>query len=619
MFSVLLQVLDDGRLTDGQGRTVDFKNTVIVMTSNLGSQMITRWPATIREDIKDAGWGLKNHFGPGSSTASTRRGVPRSGRKGYRGHRQRSSSAIWKTPHQDGHGARRVDMALPRTRQGRLRPVFGARPLKRAIQQRIENPVAKLILEGRFGPKDVIPVDVEGGSSASGGSFTDDPDEPDGSEPRARRRSRSMRCTCSRASVRLACVLSSTACSVEARVLGHGAQQQVVRAERDHRIGIAWPGPSRGRCRRSEANSSVPWFARSSAPGLAPACAKRGRWRARHAAAHHAGEFAELVHVAVEQAGRKRRLGAALAAGGHRRHGAHREWRRGGRRRRCGRLCRRGDRRESTRRTPAGALPRAGSNSRMRAQVPLMKPQASAGRVTCGVVRTSTTLPRLSSAAVVGHRARPLSGSTSTCRLRQWPPRMSACSGLKAASSVCEGSSPTMITDRRLLASSVRARSWREAVSASASVEYISSHEPSEVEQLDVFERRERGAVALAADVQLLHRALAGGGDAGEQAARRGGADVVHRDELGVEVVDLLLQRLGGRAENEQLTLVGADRPADLLLLGVGVVLSATRDLGRERRLRQVACRTSGVSGAPPKGGGGAHGSRACSTFCDAV
>jgi hypothetical protein len=114
--------------------------------------------------------------------------------------------------------------------------------------------------------------------------------------------------------------------------------------------------------------------------------------------------------------------------------------------------------------------------------------------------------------------------------------------------------------------------------------------------------------------------ALAGGGDAGEQAARRGGADVVHRDELGVEVVDLLLQRLGGRAGDEQLALVGADRPADLLLLGVGVVLGATHDLGRERRLRPGGLPGLRRVGRAAEGRGvGAHGSRACSTYCDAV
>ena len=166
VFNVLLQVLDDGRLTDGQGRTVDFKNTVIVMTSNLGSHHDhADGRAGPRELIRDAVWGeVKQHFRPEFLNRIDETVVFHAlDAKQHRGDRQDPAQ---------GAGARlaKLDMklevspaALAELAKVGFDPVFGARPLKRAIQQRIENPVAKLILEGRFGPKDVIPVDVEDG------------------------------------------------------------------------------------------------------------------------------------------------------------------------------------------------------------------------------------------------------------------------------------------------------------------------------------------------------------------------------------------------------------------------------------------------------------------------
>jgi ATP-dependent Clp protease ATP-binding subunit ClpB len=167
VFNVLLQVLDDGRLTDGQGRTVDFKNTVIVMTSNLGSQMIMQMAGKPSEDIRDAVWAeVKQHFRPEFLNridetvvfhALDARHIERIAKiqlKALEARLERMEMRLDVSPE-----------ALAELAKVGFDPVFGARPLKRAIQQRIENPVAKLILEGKFGPKDVIPVAVGKGAA----------------------------------------------------------------------------------------------------------------------------------------------------------------------------------------------------------------------------------------------------------------------------------------------------------------------------------------------------------------------------------------------------------------------------------------------------------------------
>ena len=163
VFNVLLQVLDDGRLTDGQGRTVDFKNTVIVMTSNIGSQMIQSMVGQDYEDIKDAVTAeLKNYFRPEFLNRIDETVVFHSLDASHIA----SIAAIQIQVLQ----ARLAKMdltlevspaALAELAKVGFDPVFGARPLRRAIQQRIENPLSKLLLEGRFMPKDVIPVDVD--------------------------------------------------------------------------------------------------------------------------------------------------------------------------------------------------------------------------------------------------------------------------------------------------------------------------------------------------------------------------------------------------------------------------------------------------------------------------
>jgi ATP-dependent Clp protease ATP-binding subunit ClpB len=165
VFNVLLQVLDDGRMTDGQGRTVDFKNTVIVMTSNLGSQMIQQMAGSDYQAIKVAVMAeVKNYFRPEFINRIDEVVV-------FHALDERHIRSIAKI--QLGLLEKRLagmdmklrvsDAALAELAKVGFDPLFGARPLKRAIQSSIENPLAKEILEGRFGPKDVIAVEYTGG------------------------------------------------------------------------------------------------------------------------------------------------------------------------------------------------------------------------------------------------------------------------------------------------------------------------------------------------------------------------------------------------------------------------------------------------------------------------
>ena len=166
VFNVLLQVLDDGRLTDGQGRTVDFKNTVIVMTSNLGSHQIMQMAGQSSAAIRDAVWvEVKQHFRPEFLNRIDEAVV-------FHALDMKNIEAIAKIQLKVLESRlekleMRLDVsaaALAEIAKAGFDPVYGARPLKRAIQQRIENPVSKLILEGRFGPKDLIPVDIIDGA-----------------------------------------------------------------------------------------------------------------------------------------------------------------------------------------------------------------------------------------------------------------------------------------------------------------------------------------------------------------------------------------------------------------------------------------------------------------------
>jgi ATP-dependent Clp protease ATP-binding subunit ClpB len=164
VFNVLLQVLDDGRLTDGQGRTVDFRNTVIVMTSNLGSQMIQEMAGeenydAMKQAVMDV---VGQHFRPEFIN--------------------RVDDAVVFHPLSRQHIRKIVDIQLgylherladrdmrihlsnaarDKLAEAGFDPVYGARPLKRAIQQQVENPLAQEILQGKFKPGDVIEVGVD--------------------------------------------------------------------------------------------------------------------------------------------------------------------------------------------------------------------------------------------------------------------------------------------------------------------------------------------------------------------------------------------------------------------------------------------------------------------------
>jgi ATP-dependent Clp protease ATP-binding subunit ClpB len=169
VFNVLLQVLDDGRLTDGQGRTVDFRNAVIVMTSNLGSQLIQEMLGTGSSNsaaqdyaaIKEAVMGVVgSHFRPefinrideavvfhplGSAQI---RQIARIQTQGLVRRLAERSIALTFT-----------DAALDRLAEVGFDPVYGARPLKRAIQAQVENPLARMILDGQFAAGDAVQVD----------------------------------------------------------------------------------------------------------------------------------------------------------------------------------------------------------------------------------------------------------------------------------------------------------------------------------------------------------------------------------------------------------------------------------------------------------------------------
>jgi len=163
VFNVLLQVLDDGRLTDGQGRTVDFKNTVIVMTSNIGSQLIQSMVGEDSEDIKDAVVGeLKNHFRPEFLNRIDETVVFHAlGANHIADIAKIQLQVLMARLAKMDLTLAVSDAAVAELAKVGFDPVFGARPLKRAIQQRIENPLSKLLLEGAFVPKDTIAVGVD--------------------------------------------------------------------------------------------------------------------------------------------------------------------------------------------------------------------------------------------------------------------------------------------------------------------------------------------------------------------------------------------------------------------------------------------------------------------------
>ncbi len=169
VFNILLQVLDDGRLTDGQGRTVDFRNTVIVMTSNLGSHQIQALDGDDSPEaytqMKAAVMGVvQAHFRPEFINrlddivvfhALDKAQIKAIARIQLKGLEKRLGER--------GIRIELTDKAFDLLGNVGFDPVYGARPLKRAIQQQLENPLAQQILSGQFGNGDVVKVDAEGG------------------------------------------------------------------------------------------------------------------------------------------------------------------------------------------------------------------------------------------------------------------------------------------------------------------------------------------------------------------------------------------------------------------------------------------------------------------------
>jgi ATP-dependent Clp protease ATP-binding subunit ClpB len=165
VFNALLQVLDEGRLTDGQGRTVDFKNTVLVMTSNLGSQMIQGMTGSDYSVIKVAVMAeVKAQFRPEFVNRIDEIVVFHAlGEEHVRAIARIQLDVLKARLAKMDYGLEVSEAALAELAKAGFDPVYGARPLKRAVQSEIENPLAKAILEGRFAPRDTIAVDWRGG------------------------------------------------------------------------------------------------------------------------------------------------------------------------------------------------------------------------------------------------------------------------------------------------------------------------------------------------------------------------------------------------------------------------------------------------------------------------
>ena len=182
VFNVLLQVLDDGRLTDGQGRTVDFRNTVVVMTSNLGSDLIQtlvgdaqglasaaggRMPGAEEQYIQMKAAVMEvvgQHFRPEFINRVDEAVVFHPlGREQIRAITEIQIGYLHKRLAERDMGLEVSRGALDRLGEAGFDPVYGARPLKRAIQAQLENPLSQQILSGEFGPGDVVYVDTSDG------------------------------------------------------------------------------------------------------------------------------------------------------------------------------------------------------------------------------------------------------------------------------------------------------------------------------------------------------------------------------------------------------------------------------------------------------------------------
>lgn len=175
VFNILLQVLDDGRLTDGQGRTVDFRNTVIVMTSNLGSNRIQELAGEANYDeMKKAVMEVVgSHFRPEFINRIDESVVFHPlGRSQIRAITTIQIDVLRKRLQEREISLHVSEAALDKLGEAGFDPIYGARPLKRAIQQRLENSLAQDILSGRFMPGDTVKVDVEGEAEDASLTFT---------------------------------------------------------------------------------------------------------------------------------------------------------------------------------------------------------------------------------------------------------------------------------------------------------------------------------------------------------------------------------------------------------------------------------------------------------------
>jgi ATP-dependent Clp protease ATP-binding subunit ClpB len=172
VFNVLLQALDDGRMTDGQGRTVDFKNTVMVMTSNLGSHEIARLAQAgtpddaiaiaVMEEVKQY---FRPEFINRIDEVVVFHGLSAEHIKGIAKIQLQRLAA--RLVEQD-MSLNVTDAALSAIADEGFDPAYGARPLKRAISQHIENPLARAILAGQYAPKAVVTVDYRDGQFVFG-------------------------------------------------------------------------------------------------------------------------------------------------------------------------------------------------------------------------------------------------------------------------------------------------------------------------------------------------------------------------------------------------------------------------------------------------------------------
>ena len=164
VFNVLLQVLDDGRMTDGQGRTVDFKNTVIVMTSNLGSQEIMQMAGRPHDEVKEAVMEeVKQHFRPEFINRIDEIVVFNSlGEKAIQKIAGIQVQKLADRVAEQGITLKVTDAALAEIAKAGFDPVFGARPLRREVQDALETPLAQFLLEGKAAEGDTVNVGLNG-------------------------------------------------------------------------------------------------------------------------------------------------------------------------------------------------------------------------------------------------------------------------------------------------------------------------------------------------------------------------------------------------------------------------------------------------------------------------